>query len=73
MYQTSTHEVIVVRVAADPKPEDAIGNIDPQGPVEKTDAHCAKPAHSFKMKGWMVRVVFQQEKAFIGKFLCGFG
>lgn len=65
----STQKVIVVRMAADPKPQHAIWNCHTQGTIRKPDAHRPKPANFLEMQGWVMGVVFQQDEAFAGKFL----
>jgi len=44
-----TNEVIVVGVAADPKPQHAILDADTQGAVRQSDADGSKPANLFEM------------------------
>jgi hypothetical protein len=60
-------------VTAYPEPQNAIRNIDPQGSEKKADAHRTKPANFLEMQRGVVRVVFKQGKAFIGKVLDPFG
>jgi hypothetical protein len=63
------NEVIVVGVAADPKPQHAIRDGDTQGAIGEPDADGPKTANLFEMQGGMSGVVFQQRKVLACKLL----
>jgi len=68
-----TNKVIVVCVAADPKPQHAILNTDSQGAIRYTDADGPETANLFEMQGGVAGIVFQQRQTFAGKLLNRFG
>ena len=63
------NKIIVISVAADPKPKHPIRDADTQGAIGKPDADGPKTANLFEMQGGMARVVFQQCEALAGKLL----
>ena len=52
------NQVIIVGVAADPKPQHAIRDVDTQGAIREADTDGPKAANLFKMQGGVTGVAF---------------
>jgi len=69
--QTLTQKFIVIPVLADPKPQYAIGDFDPQCPVMESDTDGSICFYFFEMEGRMMGIFFQKSKVPVSQILYG--
>jgi len=60
-------DAIVLRMAADPEPQDAIRCVDCQRTIVCADARRVEPANAFEMQRGMLRIGLKELELFIGK------
>ncbi len=65
----SGDEPVVVGVAADPEPQDAVVNFHAQCPVGQPDAGGSEAANLLEVQRRVLRIAFQESEILIGKFL----
>jgi len=60
-------EPIVVCMATDPEPEDAIRDVDRQCAIVRTNARGMEAANAFEMERWVLRIGLEELELFVGK------
>ena len=60
-------EAIVVRVTANPEPENAIWHVHREGAIEGTDARRTKPLDTLEMQRRVLRILLQEREFLVRK------